>query len=125
MSFNNVMPAWLIARDCDDNPIAKHRPDEWALYKPLNGMKMLELGGKWCSQAGVTYKQVFESLRFHHTSLDWNGEHGALVRDLREPQWPEFGQFNIVSNMGTSEHVGDQRGVWRAQPQAAEPAWSR
>ena len=83
MSMNNVLPSWVLLRDADTNPVAVHRPDEWKLYKPLNGTSMLELGGKWCSQANVTYKSVFEDMNFRHVSIDWNGDHGALVRDLR------------------------------------------
>ena len=87
-----------------------NRPDEWALYQPLVGDSMLELGGK--INAPYTYKAYFESLGFRHVSIDWNGQHGALKRDLRQPLWEEFGQFDMVSNMGTTEHVSDQAGVW-------------
>lgn len=88
-----------------------NRPDEWELYEPLVGKRMLELGGK--INAPFRYKDYFESLGFEHTSIDWNGEHGALVRDLRKPLWEEFGQFDMVANMGTTEHVSDQHGVWQ------------
>ena len=101
------------------NPIEQHRPDEWALYQPLYGWTMCELGGKWCSQAGVTYKSVFEGLGYAHTSIDWNGEHGALKLDLRKPL--ELGQFSMVSNLGTSEHVDDQTGVWANIHNLTEP----
>ena len=87
-----------------------NRPDEWELYEPLQGSRMLELGGK--INAPYTYKDYFESLGFEHISVDWNGEHGALVRDLRKPLWDELGQFDMVANMGTTEHVSDQAGVW-------------
>jgi SAM-dependent methyltransferase len=88
-----------------------NRPDEWAYYLPLVGNTMLEFGGK--INGLLTYKAFFETQGFRHVSLDWNGQHGALVRDLRQPQWPEFGQFDMVCNIGTSEHVSDQRGFWR------------
>jgi len=87
-----------------------NRLDEWNYYEPLVGDSMLEFGGKINSP--FTYKAYFQSLGFRHVSLDWNGEHGALKRDLRKPQWPEFGQFDMVTNIGTSEHVSDQRGFW-------------
>ena len=90
-----------------------NRPDEWGLYEPLNGKRMLELGGKF--NRPHTYKEYFKSLGFEHVSVDWNGEHGALVRDLRKPLWGELGQFDMVSNMGTTEHVTGARGqecVW-------------
>ena len=67
----------------DLNPF-HNRPDEWALYQPLIGDSMLEFGGKVNGEAG-TYKAFFEKLGYRHVSLDWNGEHGALKRDLRQP----------------------------------------
>ena len=93
------------------NAIERFRPDEWELYQPLVWDSMLELGGKWCSQACVTYKSVFEGMGFRHVSVDWNGEHGAVKRDLRKPL-EGFGQFDMVVNMGTTEHVEGQAGVW-------------
>lgn len=88
-----------------------NRPDEADLYDPLIGSSMLELGGK--INAGLTYKAYFEARGFRHVSVDWNGQHGALVRDLRLPLWEELGQFDMVVNMGTTEHVSEQRGVWQ------------
>ncbi len=87
-----------------------NRPEEWDFYNPLVGESMLELGGK--VNAGVTYKGWFESLGFRHVSVDWNGEHGALKLDLRRPLWPELGQFDMCTNIGTSEHVDNQERVW-------------
>lgn len=87
-----------------------NRPDEWRLYDPLHGESMLELGDK--INGDLTYKAYFESLGFRHVSIDWNGKNGALPLDLRKPLWDELGEFDMVSNMGTTEHVDDQRGVW-------------
>ena len=87
-----------------------NRPDEWAYYEPLHGNSMLELGGK--INAGLTYKAYFESLGFRHVSIDWNGQNGAIKRDLRLPLWDELGQFDMVTNIGTTEHVDGQAGVW-------------
>ena len=95
------------------NPIQEHRPDEWRLYEPLHGTRMLELGGKWCSQTRSTYKAVFLELGFEHVSVDWNGEHGALRLDLQTPLWHDLGVFDMVCNMGTTEHVSAQAGVWK------------
>lgn len=87
-----------------------NRPDEWQLYSPLVGKRMLELGGK--INAPFTYKAYFEAIGFEHISIDWNGQHGALKRDLRNLLRDELGQFDMVSNMGTTEHVSGQAGVW-------------
>jgi hypothetical protein len=70
---------------------------------------MLELGGK--INAPYTYKAWFESLGWRHVSVDWNGDHGALKKDLRTPLG--LGTFDVVTNIGTTEHVDGQAGVWR------------
>lgn len=86
-----------------------NRPAEWELYSPLpEPGSMLELGNK--KNGDLTYKAYFESLGWDHTSVDWNGEDGALKRDLRLPLL--LGTFDVVTNIGTSEHVDRQAGVW-------------
>jgi SAM-dependent methyltransferase len=82
----------------------RSRLDEWRILDPLIGDSMLELGNKKNGEA--TYKKYFEALGFRHVSVDWNGEDGALKRDLRKPLWEELGQFDMLTNIGTSEHVG-------------------
>jgi SAM-dependent methyltransferase len=77
-------------------------------YFPIVGSSMLELGNK--KSGDVTYKQYFESQGIKHTSIDWNGLDGALKLDLRDPI--DLGQFDMVTNIGTTEHVSTQRQVW-------------
>jgi hypothetical protein len=86
-----------------------NRPAEWELYQPLVGNSMLELGGK--INAPYTYKAYFERLGFRHISIDWNGDHGAQRLDLRKPLG--LGTFDMVTNIGTTEHVNGQAEVWR------------
>jgi hypothetical protein len=86
-----------------------NRPELGALYEPLVGKTMLELGGK--QDGGRVYKPYFESRGFTHTSVDWNGEFGALVMDLRKPL--NLGTFDMVTNIGTSEHVSEDN--WDGQ----------
>jgi len=69
---------------------------------------MLELGNK--KNGTHTYKKFFTSLGYSHISVDWNGEDGALKLDLRKPL--DLGTFDMVSNIGTSEHVNGQKEVW-------------
>lgn len=84
---------------------------QWDLLLPLDGIQtMLELGNKK-TMAGLVYKGVFEKMGIRHTSVDWNGEDGALALDLRKPL--NLGRFDIVTNFGTSEHVDQQEPVWR------------
>lgn len=86
--------------------------DEWKLLQPLDGVaRMLELGNK--KNPDGVYKSAFESIGIEHVSVDWNGLDGALKLDLRLPQWETLGQFDMVTNFGTTEHVDAQEGVWR------------
>lgn len=86
------------------------RPLEWKLYQPLFGESMLELGNKKNGRHG-TYKAFFEGRGFRHTSVDWNGDDGALPLDLRRPL--NLGTFDMVTNIGTTEHVDQQEPVWQ------------
>jgi hypothetical protein len=100
------------------NLLQQYRSWEWELYDPLVGSSMLELGNK--RKAGgngpFTYKDVFTGLGFRHVSVDINGQHGALPKDLTKPL--NLGTFDMVSNIGTSEHVSEndwigQAACWR------------
>ena len=70
---------------------------------------MLELGNK--KTQNRTYKQWFTELGFRHVSVDINGQDGALPLDLTQPI--NLGTFDMVTNIGTSEHVDVQEPVWR------------
>lgn len=94
--------------DAGLNPF-HNRPAEWALYSPLVGTSMLELGDK--RNGNDVYKTFFEQHGFRHVSVDLNGKNGALVLDLRKPL--DLGTFDMVTNIGTSEHVSDQRPCWQ------------
>ena len=80
------------------------RPWEWELYQPLVGNTMLELGNK--RKGDIVYKEFFQSIGFEHTSVDLNGLDGALRLDLSKPLG--LGTFDMVTNLGTSEHVSEK-----------------
>lgn len=87
-----------------------NRPEEFALFMPLVGNSMLELGNK--KNGEFVYKRWFESKGFRHISVDTNGLDGAIALDLAQPL--NLGTFDMVSNIGTSEHVGyGQEQCWR------------
>jgi hypothetical protein len=91
-----------------------NRPALWDLYQPLVGRSMLELGDKLDNN--VVYKPFFESKGFRHVSIDTNGNNGALPLDLTKPLG--LGTFDMVTNIGTSEHVSEddwtgQVACWR------------
>ena len=89
------------------NPI----PDlEWNLLEPIGYESMIELGDKYSLRHKMSYKEFFEAGGVQHTSVDWNGAHGALSLDLRELH--ELPQADVVTNFGCTEHVDPQGEVW-------------
>lgn len=90
-----------------ENPLFSH---EDRLLEGLSG-SMCELGSK---RAGV-FKRWFTQEGWAHVSIDLNGEGGALKLDLQERIDPLLigGPFDVVTNFGTTEHVDDQRAVWK------------
>jgi hypothetical protein len=97
------------------NPV---RPDEWEYYLPLKGSTMFECGGKVNSNVPdhpgewITYKSYFVALGFRHVSVDFDMRWADFKRDLRLPLWDELGQFDMVCDIGTGEHVEGQAGFW-------------
>lgn len=89
-----------------------------ATFGPLDEIgSMLELGNKnGTGGKGDSYKQAFERAGIRHVSVDWNGEDGAVPLDLRKPL--DLGVFDMVTNVGTSEHVDEQEPVWRNMVEA-------
>lgn len=95
------------------------RRHETELLNPLVGTTMLELGNK--VKGGTVYKDVFTALGMTHVSIDLNGKNGAHALDLRRPLG--LGTFDMVTNFGTSEHVGprslaEQTACWRNMVEA-------
>lgn len=98
------------------NPV---RPDEWGYYLPLKGKTMFECGGKVNSNVEgqrkgdfITYKSYFEALGFRHVSVDFDPRWADHSDDLSKPLWDKFGEFDMVCDIGTAEHVETQRGFW-------------
>jgi len=82
------------------------------------GSTMLEMGDQML-EADLSGKTYFTEKGVEHTSIDRNGEHGALKLDLAEPV--DLGQFDIVTNFGTAEHVSNQRTFFRNMHDACRP----
>mgnify|MGYP003118627459 CR=1 FL=1 len=56
-------------------------------------------------------KYYFSSRGINHTSFDLNNKDGAIPIDLTKPIPEKYvGQYNIISNIGTTEHTDDQYG---------------
>jgi hypothetical protein len=75
----------------------------WNLLLPIDFQTMYELGNKRTTK--ISYKTVFTGIGIDHFSIDINGEDGAVPLDLRDPI--DLPPRDIVTNIGTSEHVMD------------------
>lgn len=81
------------------------------VYTDVKNLKMLELGDQLIlPDDGIdelTGKEYFTNLGYDHISVDINGLHGALVKDLTKEedfsQWNNY--FDVITNAGTTEHV--------------------
>jgi SAM-dependent methyltransferase len=75
----------------------------------LNGLNMCELGNQHIKDGYKGFsiaKSYFKSFGVNHVSIDRNGKDGALPLDLNSLiDYKKLGQFDVVTNMGTSEHV--------------------
>lgn len=102
----------ISAQDFD----ALHRAME-ATGTPLERLRMCELGAQYLQVEGAfrgVAKKYFKRLGVDHTSFDINGLHGSLVVDLTRPLPDEYAcAFDIVTNVGTSEHVVAQYACFR------------
>lgn len=73
-----------------------------------NGLSMFELGNqRFIGGEFSTGKQHFEHHGMLHTSVDINGEDGALPLDLRKPElFYDFrSRYDVLTNLGVTEHV--------------------
>jgi hypothetical protein len=91
-------------------------------YERLGELRMCELGNQEIRKSASDYfnangihrfktgKEYFTHLGFRHTSIDLNGQDGALSIDLAKPilDGNLIGLFDIITNAGTTEHVSNQ-----------------
>lgn len=78
-------------------------------YTPEGG-SILELGNQIMNLENVqeiSAKEYYTKLGYEHTSIDLNGKDGALPLNLSEPMDMDLEDFDIITDMGTSEHVED------------------
>jgi hypothetical protein len=78
-------------------------------YLPtVENKTVMELGSQnlYCSRyPDYPYADKYYNKQgFHYSCIDLNGENLALVLDLAKPQ--KVGVFGVVTDFGTSEHVG-------------------
>ena len=77
-----------------------------------SGLKWCELGNQrtWNRKSA---KEMYVTRGVDHTSIDLNGQDGALKLDL-EKKLPDnlVGKFDVVTNYGTVEHINNQTAVF-------------
>ncbi|CAE7610165.1 unnamed protein product [Symbiodinium microadriaticum] len=82
-----------------------YEPDVHDLWSVLQGMVVTP------SPALASGKKVFEALGIRHVSLDINGRDGAVLLDLSRPLNSSLhyllGKCDVVTNFGTTEHIGE------------------
>jgi hypothetical protein len=76
----------------------------------VSGLRMLELGDQVIMEPNITEKtgkEYFTNHGYEHVSVDINGLHGSVARDLTKPEqfhdW--HNSWDILTNSGTTEHV--------------------
>jgi len=75
----------------------------------MKNLRMCELGNQLIMDNYVPFKvakKYYESLGVIHTSIDWNGEDGALPLDLNNPI--SIGKFDVITSVGFIEHVKNE-----------------
>jgi len=88
------------------NPVP---PQVLSLLEPLTFKSMYDLGNK--KTDGVPYNGYFRSLGISYDAIDLNGMDGALPLDLNSEI--KLAARELVSNLGTSEHVLNQEACFR------------
>lgn len=78
--------------------------------KDTHGLRMLELGDQVVTDPIIdeeTGKEYFSNQGYEHISVDQNGLHGAVIRNLTKPKQfiDGHGSWDIITNMGTTEHI--------------------
>lgn len=93
----------------------------------FKGKQMVELGDqKFNAHVALTpegdrvwTKEYFKKLGFTHLCIDWHGQNGAVSLDLAKPFY--VGQFDVLTNLGTSEHILDQHYCWQNMHNLVKP----
>ena len=87
--------------------------------KNFRGKKMLELGNQIIRKGNIsekTGKEYYKNRGVIHTSIDLNGEDGALKIDLSkqfmDKKWSNG--FDIITNSGTTEHIEPKKAQYIA-----------
>ena len=84
--------------------------DELSVMGNLDGSRILEFGNKKNTTGEYRTYYIANGAQ-SYTSIDWNGQNGALPLDVNEPL--DLIPCDLVTNFGFSEHVTNQESFWR------------
>lgn len=91
--------------------------------KLKKGFSVCELGDQWVTYLTphVLAQDFFKQMGCgRYVSVDANGR-GTLSADLNKPLTP-MGQFDLVTDFGTGEHIFNQAQVWRTVHELVKPS---
>lgn len=86
--------------------------DELDTLPDVKDKTVLDLGNKK-NKHGLYRTQYLQMGVRSYDCIDWNGQDGAEVLDLRKPLPEPVLRRNIVTNFGFSEHVTVQAPLWQ------------
>jgi SAM-dependent methyltransferase len=98
-------------------------PEQFVRELPLRrGFTVCELGDQWITHTNPhrLARDLYVELGCsRYESIDGNGR-GTITWDLNR-KLPALGQFDLVTDFGTGEHVFNQAQVWRAVHELTKP----
>ena len=94
--------------------------DEMQVIGDVRGLRVLELGNKQ-NRTGLYRDWYLAQGATEYVSVDWNGKDGAIEHDMRKELDLGLEPFDVVTNLGFTEHVTEQEGAWRNIHNAVMP----
>ena len=75
------------------------------VYTPMDDFCLkFNITNEWNKIKLPAFKSYLEKIGVSHTSIDLNGKHGSLQKDITG-DLKYLGKFDILTNFGSSEHV--------------------
>jgi hypothetical protein len=96
----------------DEENMTQIPADEMQAIGDVRGLRVLELGNKK-NRTGLYRDWYLAQGAAEYVSVDWNGKDGAIAHDMRTELDLGLEPFDVVTNLGFTEHVTEQEGVWR------------
>lgn len=101
--------------------LQREMADQIAALPLPKGFSVCELGDQgisWEAKGHQAQRWYVERGCGRYVSIDGNG-HGTMTADLNQPV--TLDPFDVVTDLGTGEHIFDQAQVWRTLHQLVKP----